>query len=300
MTTETAIPAVYAAIVAVQGAMAAVGIAKTQKNTQQNYLFRGIDDVYGALAPILKEHGLCILPRVIDRNVTERTAKSGGVLFHVSLHIEYDLVSATDGSRHVVCVYGEAMDSGDKATNKAMSAAYKTMCFQAFCIPLEGEPDADKTTPEEIKPAPEPETEPLITDEQRIRIFALAKELKIDSESLHARAAKVTGRSANEISFSAKKDNALTAEEAEIIENKMKAMKKKLSTKPADPGPDDSPGLALAACMSVITGLHERTDEGAQYDALAECGIKSLAEIKTSADADAYIAALQKRMENAD
>ncbi len=38
---------------------------------------------------------------------------------------------------------GEAMDSGDKGCNKAESAAYKYACFQAFCIPVEGDVDAD-------------------------------------------------------------------------------------------------------------------------------------------------------------
>jgi hypothetical protein len=41
---------------------------------------------------------------------------------------------------------GEAMDSGDKSSNKAMSAAYKYAAFQAFCIPTEGDNDADATT----------------------------------------------------------------------------------------------------------------------------------------------------------
>jgi hypothetical protein len=38
------------------------------------------------------------------------------------------------------------MDSGDKATNKAMSAAYKYAAFQAFSIPTESDNDADAST----------------------------------------------------------------------------------------------------------------------------------------------------------
>jgi hypothetical protein len=57
-------------------------------------------------------------------------------------------VAAEDGSRHTVITYGEAMDSGDKATNKAMSAAYKYACMQAFSIPTEGDNDADAQTHE--------------------------------------------------------------------------------------------------------------------------------------------------------
>ena len=58
-------------------------------------------------------------------------------MFYVVVKAEFDFVSTEDGSIHTVTTYGEAMDSGDKATNKAMSIAYKYAAFQAFCIPTE-------------------------------------------------------------------------------------------------------------------------------------------------------------------
>ena len=139
---------VYQAVNAVQGALSALGIGKDRKNTQQGFQFRGIDDVYNALAPLLAKHGLCILPRVISRECVERTSAKGGALFYVTVDVEFDFVSAEDGSKHTVRTAGEAMDSADKATNKAMSAAYKYACLQAFCIPTEGDNDADATTHE--------------------------------------------------------------------------------------------------------------------------------------------------------
>lgn len=143
---EAATPAVYRAISAVAGAIAKEGIAKNKKNTTQGFMFRGIDDVYNALAPILSEFGLVVLPRVLKRIETEREAKSGGALFNVVVEVEFDFVAAEDGSRHVVKTFGEAMDSADKATNKAMSAAYKYAAMQAFCIPTSGDNDADATS----------------------------------------------------------------------------------------------------------------------------------------------------------
>lgn len=137
---------VYAAINAVQGELAQAGIAKDRKNTQQGYNFRGIDDVYNALSPLLAKHGLCILPRILTRSVEEKVTQKGGVLFYVTVEAEFDFVCAEDGSSHVVRTFGEAMDSGDKATNKAMSAAYKYAAFQAFAIPTEGDNDADSQT----------------------------------------------------------------------------------------------------------------------------------------------------------
>ena len=137
---------VYQAIGAVSADMATTGIAKGRKNEQQGYKFRGIDEVFNALAPSLVKNGLVILPRMVGRTVTERTTQKGAVLFYVVVDAEFDFVSTEDGSKHTIRTFGEAMDSGDKATNKAMSAAYKYAAFQAFCIPTEGDNDADATT----------------------------------------------------------------------------------------------------------------------------------------------------------
>lgn len=150
---------VYQAINAVQAALAQTGITKDRKNQQQGYSFRGIDDVFNALSPLLAAHGLCILPRVVSRECIERQTMKGGTLFYVTVGVEFDFVCAEDGSTHMVKTYGEAMDSADKATNKAMSAAYKYAAFQAFAIPTEGDNDADSHTPA-IQPAPRTASKP--------------------------------------------------------------------------------------------------------------------------------------------
>lgn len=137
---------VYQAIAAVQAQMSREGISKDRKNQQQNYQFRGIDDLYNALAPALSSNGLVILPRMMKRDSVERQSAKGGALFYVTVEAEFDFVAAEDGSKHTVRTFGEAMDSADKATNKAMSAAYKYAAMQAFCIPTEGDNDADSTT----------------------------------------------------------------------------------------------------------------------------------------------------------
>ncbi|HHK9547116.1 TPA: ERF family protein [Citrobacter freundii] len=129
---------VYAAISGVACALAEQGIRKEKKQgSQVNYAFRGIDDIYNALAPELVKNKLLILPRYTERTCVERTSKSGGALFYITVRGDFDFVSTEDGSIHTVTTYGEAMDSGDKATNKAMSIAYKYAAFQAFCIPTE-------------------------------------------------------------------------------------------------------------------------------------------------------------------
>lgn len=150
-------PHVFAAISAVTADLAKIGIAKARKNTQQGYKFRGIDDVYNALAPLLSQHKLLILPQALERTTSTAQTKGGGTLYFVVLKVQFAFISAVDGSSFAVVQYAEGMDSADKATNKASSAAYKYAVIQAFAIPVEGTPDADAETPTDDdgeRPAP--------------------------------------------------------------------------------------------------------------------------------------------------
>jgi len=166
---------VYQAISAVMADLAVEGIGKDRKNEQQNYKFRGIDDVYNALSSTLAKNGLLMLPRVLSRDVVERVSAKGSVLFYVTVEAEFDLVASEDGSTHTIKTYGEAMDSGDKATNKAMSAAYKYAAMQAFCIPTEGDNDADATTH-----AVQPRQGPTVTRDQADTLEALIQDVGAD------------------------------------------------------------------------------------------------------------------------
>jgi hypothetical protein len=130
---------------AISNVMAEIGaIGKEKKNQQQGFMYRGIDDVMNALQPALVKHKVFIAPDVLSEQREERASKNGGVMFSVRLEISYKFYT-TDGSFIETKVIGEAMDSGDKATNKAMSIGYKYACFQVFCIPTEEmkDPDAD-------------------------------------------------------------------------------------------------------------------------------------------------------------
>ena len=171
---------VYQAICAVQSALSQNGIEKNRKNSQgSGYNFRGIDDVYNAIAPVLAKNGLCILPRIISRQCDERISKSGNTLFYVTVEAEFDFVSSEDGSKHTIKTYGEAMDSGDKATSKAMSAAYKYAAFMAFSIPTEGDNDADAedhtVLPTGTKPEPKVVELPALS---HIRFLAAIEKIK--------------------------------------------------------------------------------------------------------------------------
>ncbi len=135
---------------AISNVMAEIGaIGKEKKNQQQGFMYRGIDDVMNALQPSLVKHKVFIVPEVTSETREEKVNKNGTLLFYVRLGVTYRFFT-TDGSSIETKVIGEAMDSGDKATNKAMSIAYKYACFQVFCIPTEEMKDPDAETHEPV------------------------------------------------------------------------------------------------------------------------------------------------------
>ena len=125
-------------------------IGKTKKNQQQGFMFRGIDDAYNQLHPIMAKHRIFSVPVVIAEKHEERTTKSGGHLIYRILTVRYTFF-ADDGSSIDLVVIGEGMDSGDKAASKAMAIAHKYALMQLFCVPTEDmiDPDAE-TQPESI------------------------------------------------------------------------------------------------------------------------------------------------------
>jgi len=164
--TETAPfpPAVYEGIAKVQAAMARVGIGKDRRNTQQDYRFRGIDDVFDVMAPIMADARIVFAPHYSDRQVSERETRNGGVLFYVTLVGRFRVTSTLDGSWIEVTTIGEAMDSGDKATNKAMSAALKYAAFQLFFVPVEGAGGMTDSETDSPEPMPKNMTRKQIDD----------------------------------------------------------------------------------------------------------------------------------------
>lgn len=140
--------AVLAAISGVTADLSKDGIGKDRKNAQQGYNFRGIDDVLNAISALYAKHKLVVLPKYSERTVVERETKSGGALFVVTVTGRFTLVGEDGSMIEAGPFYGEASDTADKATNKAMSACYKYFALQTFAIPVEGTPDADEQTHE--------------------------------------------------------------------------------------------------------------------------------------------------------
>lgn len=136
-------PMIYSAIVDAMGQINA--IAKGRSNSMQNFKYRGIDDVMNELHPILAKCGIFIVPTVLEEQRAEGKTSKGGVIYFTRLKIKFTFY-AKDGSFFESVVIGEAMDSGDKASNKALSIGLKYALLQVFCIPTEDDKDPDSTS----------------------------------------------------------------------------------------------------------------------------------------------------------
>ena len=163
---NTKSPAIYPALIKANKAIGA--IAKNNANQQQHFMFRGVDDVYNELHPILAECGIVIIPEVVNYEVSERQARNGVLLYTRATILHH--FTAEDGSHVTTKVVGEAMDSGDKGMNKAMSIALKYALFQLFTIPTKEDKDPDATSYEIV-----PQTA-VVTDYQS-RVGAAFNEL---------------------------------------------------------------------------------------------------------------------------
>lgn len=129
-------------------AMAKIGaIGKSGWNEHSKYKFRSIDDMYNKLQPVLAEIGVFFTPQVLESHEDKFQNAKGTNQVRIRLRVKY-LIYADDGSSIETIVEGEAVDTSDKATNKALTAAFKYMLIQIFCIAIEGQDDADKESPD--------------------------------------------------------------------------------------------------------------------------------------------------------
>jgi hypothetical protein len=133
---------IFEKMAAIQDDIDAIG--KNQKNAMQNFMFRGIDAVYNAVHPILAKHKVFMTSGNISATREERTTAKGGTLIYSIIHVKF-IFWTVDGSSVSTEIIGEGMDSGDKASNKAMAVAHKYALTQTFTIPYEGmvDPDAE-------------------------------------------------------------------------------------------------------------------------------------------------------------
>jgi len=153
MSTDNSTPMIYSKIAAIIADLGA--IEKNKNNKEQGFKYRGIDDVYNAIHPLFAKHGVFTAPEILERVQNEHLTKSGAAWKHVIIKVCYTYYAA-DGSSVKSVIYGEGLDNGDKATNKALAVAHKYSLLQMFCVATDDMDDPDeRTAPEAItKQAP--------------------------------------------------------------------------------------------------------------------------------------------------
>lgn len=193
-------------------------VRKTERNTHQNFNFRGIDSVVNAVSPAFRKHGVVVVPQInecIYETVT--IGQNRTQMGHVRVNVTYTFF-APDGSNVASTVSAESMDSGDKATAKAMSVAFRTALLQTLCLPTDDtDPDAETFVRSEA-PKPQPKRAELgakaqatptkahsaesiklnaVTDSQIKFIRKLANEVGSDDDLLHIIAGKASLKDMN-------------------------------------------------------------------------------------------------------
>lgn len=155
-------PKIYSAIIDAMGQISAV--SKSRTNGTQGFAYRGIDDVMNELHGILAKSRIFIVPTVLAEERTTGTTSRGGTMFYTRLKIKFTFY-ADDGSNVESVVIGEAMDTGDKASNKALSIGLKYALLQVFCIPTEDDKDPDAVSPD-FKPSQNQPSQPMGNTQQ--------------------------------------------------------------------------------------------------------------------------------------
>ena len=136
--------------------LAAIGneigtIAKSGRNSQQNYDFIEYAAVSGKLRNLLDKYKISIIPQVEDYEVSEVQNPAKKVGYHYTLRMSFLNKDGESDAEIERKWLSEAIDYGDKSVNKAATAGTKYFYMRLFNISEKGEKEADQEAPEVAK-----------------------------------------------------------------------------------------------------------------------------------------------------
>lgn len=147
-------PLIYKALADIAQQIEAVS---KEKKHQQGFAYRSIDDIYNMVSPLMGKNRVISVPTMLERKNEPYETRGKDLWNHVTIKMQYRFM-AEDGSFVDVILENEGSDSGDKATNKALSMAHKYALIQLFHIPtLELDEEA-----EAVDPAADPAVNPTL------------------------------------------------------------------------------------------------------------------------------------------
>lgn len=141
-------PEIYNKILEAQKAVKGLEKNGTGPATQGGYSFLAVDDVLKKIKPLLDEHGIIVLPTLVDHGFefTKANAKDDSRVpkYATTAWVKYqfDFIAVEDASKLSTTVIGEGADTSDKAIRKATTSAWKIALIQTFAL-ITGEADPD-------------------------------------------------------------------------------------------------------------------------------------------------------------
>lgn len=127
------------------------GIGKNNRNAEQKFNYRSVDDVYNMIQPILAKNGIFCSTRLIAVEEMHGETKTGTPKIRVLGLYVMDLMAEDGSTLQIGPIVGEAADTGDKVYNKTLSIADKYLLLTSFKIPTDELKDPDGFTPEETE-----------------------------------------------------------------------------------------------------------------------------------------------------
>ena len=112
-------------------------IAKTERNSFHNFMYRGVEAVMNTVGPALRRHRIVPLPEVVRLDSRDVLTKRGDTNREVTVWVKYTFKGPA-GDSEVIVVPGEAQDAGASAVSKAMAVAQRIGYLQALAIPTVG------------------------------------------------------------------------------------------------------------------------------------------------------------------
>ena len=137
--------------------MAEVQWIKKEYNAKLNYEIRGIDAVFNAVGPALRKHGVSVNPISMKPTYERVTTKSGAAMSFCKVTVQYAVLGPTGDILPITLEsVGEAFDSGDKSTAKAVSVATRVLYLNTFAIPTNRPEDDPEYQQHELAAPPPP------------------------------------------------------------------------------------------------------------------------------------------------
>jgi hypothetical protein len=130
-------------------------------STELKYQIRGIDAVLNTVGPVLRKHGVSVVPVSVQPTYTKvQTVGRDGKprnMNRCEVIVRYSVLGPTGDVLPVTFESaGEAINSGDKATAGAMTVALRTLYINALAIPTNRPEDDPEYTAHELATPPPP------------------------------------------------------------------------------------------------------------------------------------------------